>query len=110
MTCRTAGAIRHKSHASIAHLGLVALGLALAAPTMARAQMPPDVAEKIAALGRVVDPVNTAKIYAPLAEKEPYNFVKITRDVKYGPHPRNILDIFVDDSKFTGRPVLMFLH
>jgi acetyl esterase/lipase len=110
MTCRTAGAIRHKSHASLAHLGLVVLGLALAAPTMARAQMPPDVAEKIAALGRVVDPVNTAKIYAPLAEKEPYNFVKITRDVKYGPHPRNVLDIFVDDSNFTGRPVLMFVH
>jgi acetyl esterase/lipase len=89
---------------------LIVLGLTFGAPTVALAQMPPDIAEKIAALGRVVDPVNTAKIYAPLAEKEPYASVKVTRDVKYGVHPRNILDIFVDDTSLTGRPVLMFVH
>jgi hypothetical protein len=31
--------------------------------------MPPDLAAKIAAMGRVVDPENTAKLYGPLQEK-----------------------------------------
>jgi acetyl esterase/lipase len=89
---------------------LIVLGFTFGAPRVALAQMPPDIAKKIAALGRVIDPVNTAKIYASLAEKEPYASIKITRDVKYGAHPRNILDIFVDDTALTGRPVLMFVH
>jgi len=101
---------RSTSPKSFAPAGLVALCLALAGPSTALAQVPPDVAAKITALGRVVDPPNTAKIYAPLQEKEPYAFVKITRDVKYGPHPRNVLDVFVDDSTVGGRPVLMFVH
>ena len=58
------------------------LGAGLVFPTIARAQMPPDIAEKIAAIGRVVDPENTGKIYTPLQEKEPYAGVKVTRDVK----------------------------
>jgi len=110
MTLRTAGTTRELTRRTRAHLGLLALGLALAAPITASAQMPPDVAAKVAALGRVVDPENTGKIYAPLQEREPYAFVKVSRDVKYGPAPRNVLDIFVDDSTIGGRPVLMFVH
>ncbi len=101
LTCR--------SRATLLASGLVGLAVVMA-PIAAQAQMPPDVVPKIAALGRVVDPPNTAKIYAPLLEKEPYNFVKVLRDVKYGAHPRNVVDIFVDDSSFSGRPVLMFVH
>ena len=82
----------------------------LMAPTAAVAQMPPDVAEKIAALGRVIELDNTVKIYEPLAEKEPYAFVKVTRDVKYGPHPRNVVDIFVPENGTASRPVLMYVH
>jgi acetyl esterase/lipase len=86
------------------------LGAGLTFPTMALAQMPPDIAEKIAAIGRVVDPENTGKIYAPLQEKEPYAGVKVTRDVKYGSDARNIVDIFVPETGAAGRPVLMFVH
>ncbi len=100
-----------------AHRGIAAVigaafaGLAIAAtPSPALAQMPPDVIAKVAAIGRVVDPEGTNKIFAPLQQKEPYNFIKVSRDVKYGPHARNVVDIFVDDSNFTGRPVLMFVH
>jgi acetyl esterase/lipase len=97
--------------ASVANMSaVIVLGLTFAAPRVAVAQMPPDIAEKIAALGRVVDPVNTAKIYAPLAEKEPYTSVKVTRDVKYGPHPRNVIDIFVVEASLTRRPVIMYVH
>jgi len=80
-------------------LGFVAIfgaGIAGLMPmSAAQAQMPPDLAEKVAAMGRVVDPENTGKLYAPLQEKEPYAGVKVTRDVKYGSDPRNVVDIFV---------------
>ncbi len=83
-----------------------------AAPALA--QMPPDIAARIAALGRVVDPNATATIYAPLQENEPYAAVKVVRDVKYGPSERNLLDVFAADGSATGagnaRPVLMFVH
>jgi acetyl esterase/lipase len=83
----------------------------LAAPP-ALAQMPPDIAAKIAALGRVVDPTATAAIYAPLQESEPYAGIKVMRDVKYGPSERNVLDVFSAESSAAGdaRPVLMFVH
>ncbi len=58
---------------------------ALMAPSVAQAQLPPDIAANVAAMGRVVDPENTGKLYAPLQEKEPYAGVKVSRDVKYGP-------------------------
>jgi acetyl esterase/lipase len=96
---------------ALARLCFAALvGAALAAPTTARAQMPSDIAEKLAAIGRVVDPENTGKLYAPLQEKEPYAGVKVSRDVKYGNDPRNVVDIFVPEAGGTGRPVLMFVH
>jgi len=95
-------------------LGFVAIfgaGIAGLMPmSAAQAQMPPDLAEKVAAMGRVVDPENTGKLYAPLQEKEPYAGVKVTRDVKYGSDPRNVVDIFVPETGAAGRPVLMFVH
>lgn len=90
--------------------GAALVGAILVAPTTARAQMPSDIAEKIAAIGRVVDPENTGKLYAPLQQKEPYAGVKVTRDVKYGRDPRNVVDIFVPEGLAAGRPVLMFVH
>lgn len=93
--------------------GFVAIfcaGVAGFAAMPAQAQMPADLAEKVAAMGRVVDPENTGKLYAPLQEKEPYAGVKVTRDVKYGSDPRNIVDIFVPETGAAGRPVLMFVH
>jgi triacylglycerol lipase len=86
----------------------------LAAPP-ALAQMPPDIAAKIAALGRVVDPTATAAIYAALQESEPYAGIKVVRDVKYGASERNVLDVFsAGASSAAGagdaRPVLMFVH
>jgi acetyl esterase/lipase len=91
------------------------IGAALVMPTMATAQMPADIAAKVAALGRVVDPENTAKIYAPLQEKEPYAGINVVRNVAYGPHPRHVVDIFIPEnatsaSGAAGRPVLMFVH
>src|SRR5689334_20382067 len=97
-----------------AHFGFLAIfgaGIAgLMSMSAAQAQMPPDLAQKVAAMGRVVDPENTGKLYAPFQEKEPYAGVKVTRDVKYGSDPRNVVDIFVPETGAAGRPVLMFVH
>jgi acetyl esterase/lipase len=90
----------------------LATGLVLAAivATTAAAQMPAELADKIAALGRVVDSQKTAQIYGPLQEKEPYAGIKVVRDVKYGPDPRNLVDVFTQEGAAAGRPVLMFVH
>jgi triacylglycerol lipase len=86
------------------------LGFGTIAATTAQAQMPADLVDKVAAIGRVSDPVNTAKIYAPLQEKEPYSGVKVARDVKYGPDPRNVVDVFSPEGATGSQPVLMFVH
>jgi len=110
-TCNIARAAEPPSGNTLARAAVAALlGTGLMFPTMALAQMPPDIAAKVAALGRVVDPENTAKIYAPLQEKEPYAGIKVTRDVKYGSDARNVVDIFVPETGAAGRPVLMFVH
>ncbi len=51
--------------------------------------------------------------YDPLLAAAPKAGVTITRDVAYGAHPRQILDIFQPDAAGTGgkrAPVVMFVH
>jgi triacylglycerol lipase len=73
--------------------------------------MPPDLVEKVAAIGRVIAPPQTYALYAPLHEKEPYKGIKVTRDAKYGPHERNRLDVFAPENSGGGlRPVLVTVH
>jgi len=98
-------------------LALLAFATALAAAVMvtgsALAQespMPEDLAWKLLELGRVVDPPKTAALYAPLQQKEPYQGVKVERDVKYGPADRHLLDVFTPDTASPARPVLIYIH
>lgn len=86
------------------------VSLLLATLLAACAQMPPEIAEKVKAIGPVIDPPKTAAIYAPLQQKEPYAGVKVTRDLKYGPDARQALDVFVPEGGGAARPVLMFVH
>src|SRR5277367_1974076 len=76
----------------------------------AESPMPPDIAKKLAELGHVIDPPATAKLYAPLQQKEPYFGDRIERDVKYGPDQRDLLDIFMPQALTSGKPVLIFVH
>lgn len=91
---------------------LLAGTLFIAPVESAFAQMPPDVAARVRALGRHIAEEPTAAIYAPLhAERAPYAGVKIVRDVSYGPDPRHKLDIFIpSDTSAEPRPVFVFLH
>lgn len=72
--------------------------------------MKPDIAAQLAAIGRVIDPVKTGAIYAPMHDSEPYPGITITRDIKYGDADRNLLDVFTADGATTPRPVLVFVH
>ncbi len=72
--------------------------------------MTPDIAHKLAAIGRVIDPARTGAIYAPLHDKEPYAGVTVTRDISYGPAERNLLDVFTAEGAVGPRPVLVFVH
>jgi triacylglycerol lipase len=63
---------------------LAVLVLAAPAAPAAESPMPEEIAWKLLELGRVVDAPKTAAIYAPLQEKEPYQGVKVDRDIKYG--------------------------
>jgi len=73
-------------------------------------RMSPDLAAKIAAIGRVIDREATAPLFAPLHGAEPYAGVKITRDIAYGPAERQRLDVFQVDGATGARPVLIFVH
>jgi triacylglycerol lipase len=106
VTGKTAGNVR---------MGLVKWALAITAAMIATAAwaespMPEDLAWKLLELGRVIDPPKTAALFAPLQEKEPYQGVKIERDVKYGPADRNLLDVFTPETTSSSQPVLIFVH
>jgi triacylglycerol lipase len=72
--------------------------------------MSEEMAWRLVELGPVVDLPNTAEIYAPLQENEPYQGVRIERDVKYGTADRNLLDVFMPETASPARPVLIFVH
>lgn len=77
----------------------------------AQAQMPPDIARRLVEIGRVVDPPATQPLYRPLHGLPPFEGVTITRDITYGGHARQRLDVFgATQATSTPRPVLLFVH
>jgi triacylglycerol lipase len=95
--------IRIKELVMAGIIGGMAAGAAMAQP-------PADVAAKIAAIGRVVDPPGTAKIYAPLQKLMPQPGIKAERDIAYGSGPKETLDLFTPEAKGKARPILVFVH
>src|SRR5439155_3939724 len=101
--------------------------LILAGPVTAEAQVPPDIATGLRKIGQIVDPACTAKLYRPLMPKNDYNSywpvgaaapanqgqlypgVTIARDVSFGPHPKDLLDIFSPDKGAGNRTVLIYV-
>ena len=49
------------------------------------------------------------RAYGPLLNDAPKAGVTVTRDIAYGPHPRQILDLFVPED-MTNAPVVVFVH
>jgi triacylglycerol lipase len=84
------------------------IGAAFVAGTLP-AQVPPDIATKLIAIGRGVCVPETAELYAPLQPKPPYEGVKFTRDVSFGPDAKNVLDVAEPEKGSGSRPVLIYL-
>lgn len=92
-------------------ISALAAAVMIAGPALAQqSPMPEDLAWKLLELGRVIDLPKTAALYAPLQQKEPYQGVKIERDLKYGPADRHLLDVFTPETAAPPRPVLIYIH
>jgi triacylglycerol lipase len=72
--------------------------------------MPPELATELAAIGARIEAQKTGELYAPLHPKEPYPWLALARDQKYGPHERNALDVFSSADPGRGKPVVVFVH
>src|ERR1700724_548032 len=90
----------------------------LIAPLLAsigQAQVPPNIEAALIKIGHIVDPACTAKLYRPLMPANDINSnatplypgITITRDVSFGPHPKDLIDIFTADKGGANRAVLM---
>ena len=90
----------------------LAVGLCMAALAgPASAQVPPDIAAQLRAIGPVIDVPAVAKLYAPLQATAPRAGVKRTNDVHYGPDERNRLDVYEPEAHAARpMPVLVFIH
>jgi triacylglycerol lipase len=84
-------------------------GATVIAVTAAHAQVPPDIAAQLRAIGNGVCVPETAKIYKPLQQKAPYPGVTVVRDISYGPDPRMVMDVFGPEKGGGNRPVLIFV-
>jgi triacylglycerol lipase len=83
--------------------------LSVAAFSMARAAVPPEIAKQLVEIGRGVCVPETAEIYRPLHPNPPYKGVSITRDVSFGPDPKNVLDVFAPEKGGGSLPVLIYV-
>ena len=72
--------------------------------------MPPEIATELRAIGARIEPARTGELYAPLQPKEPYAWLTVARDVAYGSHERNVLDVFTSPEPGSGKPVVVFFH
>ena len=81
------------------------------------AQVPADIEAGLLKIGQIVDPACTAVLYRPLMPANDINTnvtplypgVELTRDVAFGPDPRDVADIFVPDKGASSRTVLIFI-
>ncbi len=84
---------------------------------IAQAQVPPATEAALVKMGHIVDPPCTAKLYRPLmpmndinsSAKPLYPGITVTREVSFGPNPKDFVDIFSADKGSKSRPVLMYI-
>lgn len=94
---------------------------------LAQAQVPPNIEAGLRKIGQIVDPPCTAVLYRPLMPKKDYNTywpvgasqpvdltplypgVKITRDMSFGPHPKDLVDVFSPEKGGTNLTVLIYI-
>lgn len=102
--------------------------IACTAPGFALADVPEPIYRELVRIGQIVDPACTAKLYRPLMPANDYNTwwppgaaapdaskaklypgVSITRDQKFGPHDKDLVDIFAPDGGGRNLPVFVWV-
>lgn len=79
-------------------------------PGASQPGIPPAIATALREIGPKIDGPRTASLYAPLQPTEPYSGATVARDIHYGPHERQVLDIFTASTPGEARPVVVFVH
>ncbi|HTK35857.1 MAG TPA: carboxylesterase family protein [Caulobacteraceae bacterium] len=89
--------------------GAASLALAACAGP-ALAQVPPDIEAKLKAMGRVIAPEATFRLYAPLFGPDLLAGVNATKDIAFGPDPKQKLNVYAPAARGGApRQVLVFL-
>lgn len=91
---------------------LAATAALLAGAAQAQITETPEIAAQIAGMGteltrEVVG--GTMALYAPLHEGDDTGLT-VTRDQSYGPHERNVLDVYAPDGADGTQPVVIYVH
>ena len=97
-------------------LGAISLALSLAGAAV-EAQVPANIEAGLVAMGHIVDPPCTAKLYRPLmpanditsSASPVYPGITVVRDASFGPNPKDVVDIFSADKGPASRPVLIYV-
>src|SRR5690606_16059402 len=72
----------------------------------ASAAIPADVQARMREMGRVVAPVDTAKLYRPMFDARLLDGVTVVRDVSFGADPKLALNVYKPAAAGPARPVL----
>jgi hypothetical protein len=83
--------------------------IAATAAGLAQAQVPPNIAKELITIGRGVCVPETAQLYRPLQPNPPYVGVTFTRDISFGPDPKDVLDVAEPEKGGGKRPVLIYV-
>ncbi|MET4492071.1 alpha/beta hydrolase [Bradyrhizobium sp. LA7.1] len=71
---------------------------------------PNEIAERIRALGPVIDPPGTARIYADILAHQPTEGVDVIFNIRYGNGTRQTLDVYRPVAAQGSVPVVLFFH
>ncbi|WP_407495849.1 alpha/beta hydrolase [Pseudooceanicola sp. MF1-13] len=85
----------------------------LVTPAAAQVSATPEVAGQLAALGKELSREmvgGTMKLYGPLHATETDEGLTVERDISYGGHERQKLDIFAPEDTSVLKPVMVFAH
>src|SRR4051812_48886071 len=73
----------------------------------------PENSDPVVAMGEEINPPTaqaSQKLYRDRHETEPYQRVSVHRDLAYGAHERQRLDVYMPDSSEADRPLILFVH
>jgi acetyl esterase/lipase len=79
-------------------------------PERMAGSIPLHIATELLEIGPRIEAQRTGELYAPLHRVAPFPGVNVHRDIAYGDHERQVLDVFTTQAGAVRKPVLVFLH